>query len=149
MMSTCGYFWAANEEWKLGPFLVITLSYMVIYRASYTATNYLLISSAGVRTPHQIQPHFCLIPTKMPRNNFFVALGDAPAPLALPLATPMLRFAFSSRCMIFFYSVRVIFVFFCMSSSAPLGSVLWKIRVRLRSLGLDSVRFLSVDLTMM
>jgi len=25
--------------------------------------------------PHQIQPHFCLIPTKKPRKNFFVALG--------------------------------------------------------------------------
>ena len=35
--------------------------------------------------PHQIQPHFCLIPTKMPRKNFFVALGVHLHALATPV----------------------------------------------------------------
>ena len=38
--------------------------------------------------PHQIQPHFSPIQTKMPRQIFLVALGGAPAPLH-PLDTPI------------------------------------------------------------
>ena len=58
-------------------FIVITLFYMVIY--CHQLPFYLICRGA----PHQIQPHFCLIPTKMPRK-FFVALGGAPAPLHHP-----------------------------------------------------------------
>ena len=49
-------------------FLVITLSYMVIYVVychSHQLPFYLI--RRGAR--HQIQPHLCLIPTKMPRKS--------------------------------------------------------------------------------
>ena len=57
-------------------FLVITLSYMVI-DVIYC----------------QIQPHFYLIPTKMPRKNLFVALGVHLHPLHSlhSPATPMCK----------------------------------------------------------
>ena len=41
--------------------------------ASYTATNYFYLICGGA--PYQIQPHFCLISTEMPRKIFFVSLG--------------------------------------------------------------------------
>ena len=49
-------------------FVVITLSYMVIY-----VINCHQLPSGGA--PHHIQPHFCLIPTKKSRKKlFFVTL---------------------------------------------------------------------------
>jgi len=60
-------------------FLVITLSYMVICVKYCHQLPFSLICGGA---PHQIQPHFCLNSTEMPRN-FFVALGvphGAPAP---------------------------------------------------------------------
>jgi len=50
---------------------------------SYTATNYHFISSGSA--PLQIQPHFCLLSTKMPRKNVFsIALGVHLHPCILP-----------------------------------------------------------------
>ena len=48
------------------------------------------LSHLGGSAPHQIQPHFSLIPTKMPRKNIFVALWVH----LQPLATPMNRNSF-------------------------------------------------------
>ena len=56
------------------------------------ATFYLISGGA----PHQIQPNFCLIPTKMPRKKLSVALGGgrgvAPAPPASPWGLATLMF---------------------------------------------------------
>ena len=41
--------------------LVITLSYMVIYVIYYHQLPFYLVCECAL---HQIQPHFCLIPTK-------------------------------------------------------------------------------------
>ena len=66
-------------------FLVITLSYMVIYVIYCHQLPFYLICGGA---PHQIQPHFCLIPTKIPRKIFVIALWVHLHPL-YPLATPM------------------------------------------------------------
>ena len=44
--------------------------------------NYLYLVCGGA--PHQIQLIFASFQPKMPRKIFFVALGGAPAPPALP-----------------------------------------------------------------
>jgi len=59
-------------------FLVITLSYIFIY--CHRLPFYLICGGA----PHQIQPHFLLHSNKNVKKNFFVTLGDAPAPPPLP-----------------------------------------------------------------
>ena len=57
-------------------FIVITLSNMVLYvMYCHQLPFYLICGSVH----HQIQPHFCLIPTKVPRENFFRRPGGAPA----------------------------------------------------------------------
>jgi len=56
---------------KSDDFLVITLAYVVMYVISCHQLLFCLICGGA---PHQIQRHFCLIPTKMP-VFFSVALG--------------------------------------------------------------------------
>ena len=49
-------------------FLVITLLFYVVIYVIYCHQLPFYLICGGA--PHQIQPHFCLIPTKMPRNFF-------------------------------------------------------------------------------
>jgi len=63
-------------------FLVINLSYMIIYVIYCHHLPFYLICG-GAR--HQIEPHFCLIPTKMPRKKkIFRRRGGARAPPVPP-----------------------------------------------------------------
>jgi len=64
-----------------GLFLVITLSYMFIYVIYCHQLPFYLIFGGA---PHQIQPHLCLIPTKMPRKHFLSPWGMHLHPLHLP-----------------------------------------------------------------
>jgi len=63
------------------PLSVITLTYMVMYVICCHQLPFYFICGDA---PHQIQPHFCLMSTKMPRKKilFFVALGVHLHPLA-------------------------------------------------------------------
>ena len=74
----CTFFLTKN----LMTFLVITLSCIIIYVVYCHQLLFYLICGGAL---HQIQPHFCIIPTKMPRKiKFFRRLGGAPAPPASP-----------------------------------------------------------------
>jgi len=64
-------------------FLVNTLSYTVIYVIYCHQLRFYLLCGGARWTSPKSAP-FPLIPTKMPRKIFFVALGGAPAPHELP-----------------------------------------------------------------
>ena len=67
-------------------FLVVTLSYMLVRTIYYHELPHL--PSAGVHLT-KFRPIFPSFQQKMPGKIFFVAMGGATAPPALPLATPM------------------------------------------------------------
>ena len=72
-------------------FLVITLSYMVIYVIyCHQLPLYLICGGA----PHQIQPQFCLIPAKNAYKNLFLC---RPGECTSTLCTPWLRLEIACR----------------------------------------------------
>ena len=69
---------------------------VIYYHQLYNYTSLSHLRGA----PHQIQPHVCLISTKMPGKFFFRRPGGAPAPP--PLATPVPRIVGLLFCMLRF-----------------------------------------------
>ena len=70
--------------------------------------------------PHQIQPHFCLIPTKMPGKNFSIALG-VQGGVHLHRLHPQATSMSPVQCLVtwmFIIYIKHKYVVFCFSNSA-------------------------------
>ena len=83
-------------------FLVITLSYMVIYVIyCHQVPLYLICGGA----PHQIQPQFCLIPAKNAYKKLFLC---RPGECTSTLCTPWLRLEIACRGIVSWRTVYVL-----------------------------------------